>query len=199
MIAASNEVRSIIFNKYAGKISNILKVVREPHLVFLTTASALGKSSLYNRIKYGEQLRYCRIGETKGWGHFHLANETFTLMRGYLEKEKHPIASNNRFGQGPNWKMRLIRICLQTLGLPSNLLCHGIRREVYGVALAENYKAFLKGEDQAISFFNLPMSDIVEFFKERWFLPRAKRIESYRYVKSDDTLSALRKVANTEL
>ena len=116
-------------------------------------------------------------------------------MRSYLEMEKHPITSNNRFGQGPNWKMRLIRICLQSLGLPSTLMCHGIRREVYGVPLAENHKAFLRGEDRSIKFFNLPMSEVIGFFKERWFFPRAKRMDDYRYVNSEKTLAVLKKFA----
>ena len=195
MLAASNEVRKVIYKKYKGKKSHILGEAKNPYIVLLTTGSALGRSSLYNRITYNGRIFYQSIGETQGWGHFHIADETFMLMRDFLKVIDHPIAYSNRFGQGPNWKMRLIRICLERLKLSPALLRHGIRREVYIVPLAENYRAFLSGEEDFISFYDMPASKIVEFFKERWFFPRARRVDRYRYIKANDTLNILRKFA----
>jgi hypothetical protein len=87
--------------------------------------------------------------------------------------------------------MRLIRICLESLNLPPGLLRHGIHREIYGVALADNYKSFLNGEADSIDYYDLPIHELIDFFKERWLLPRAKRIDSYHSVKANGTLSVL--------
>jgi len=191
MLAASNEVRTLIYNKYKDTRSVILGEKREPNLVFLTTSSALGKSSLYNRIKFHNELLYRRIGETEGWGHFHVSDNTLSEMKELLIMMQHPIVKRNRFGQGPNWKMRLIRTCLQKIDLSPRILRHGIRREVYGVSLAENYRTFLLGLEDQIKSYDFPASTMISFFKERWFFPRSRRNESYKIIKADETLSNL--------
>jgi hypothetical protein len=193
MLAATNEVREAVFRKYSGSKTNIEGTNKEPHLVMLTTASALGRSSIYNRIKFKNQTLYYRIGQSKGWGHFHLGNGTFPIIRKYLEQINHPIVTRNRFGQGPNWKMRTIRTCLKEIGLSPDLLRHGIQREIYVAPLALNYREFLNGQSPNPHYYDFSHGELVGYFKERWLLPRAERIQRYRYVKHMETLAELRK------
>ncbi len=57
-------------------------------------------------------------------------------MRSYLEAIGHPYATGNRFGMGPNWKIRVARTALEKIGLDADdILNHGIAREVYAVPL----------------------------------------------------------------
>jgi len=199
MVTASNEVRNAVYNKYDEKKTNIRKEKKQPHIVLLTTISALGRSSLYNRVKFKDLQLYNHIGETKGWGHFHLGDGTFEIMRKFLEQIGHPIVRRNRFGQGPNWKMRTIRICLEELGLSSDLLKHGILREVYTVPLASNYIEYLIGEAPSPDYYDLPASELIAFFKKRWFIPRAERVKRYRDMTHLKTLESLREIVqNTE-
>lgn len=188
MLATSNIVRDQIYNKYCGVQTTISKDTKQPHVVLMTTSSALGRSSLYNRISFGNRKLFTCIGETEGWGHFHFSDKIFKLMLDYLEKIDHPIGKLNRFGQGPNWKIRTIRTCLQSLGLPSQLLLHGVRRSVYIAPLASNYKEFLLGEDDAPLFYDNDINSIVEYFKKRWFIPRSQRCHEYLSVEPVDTL-----------
>ena len=67
MLATSNEVREAFRIKY-GKSILIQKIRRPPAI---TTTSALGRSSMYNRLKYGDRLLYQKVGYTKGFGEFH--------------------------------------------------------------------------------------------------------------------------------
>jgi len=104
LLAASNEVRETVQAKYKDKPTIIRGKVKDPSLVLLTTTSALGRSSIYNRIVLGDRLIYERIGSTIGWGHFHLSNGTYAAMKQYLEGIRHPIVHRHRYGQGQTGK-----------------------------------------------------------------------------------------------
>jgi hypothetical protein len=195
LLAASDEVRWQVWAKYAAGTTVIQGARKKPHLALLSTTSALGRSSLYNRVHLDGQPLYQRVGATHGWGHFHLSNGTFELMRKYLAEAAHPIERANRFGQGPNWKMRAVRTCLEMIGLPSDLLRHGIKRDVYVVELATNSRAFLRGEHQRPRYRGMPASDLVTFFKSRWLIPRSKRRPDYIDVRREAVLSELRSMA----
>lgn len=194
MIATSNEVRDIIFNKYSGDQTIIKKEIKNPHLALLTTSSALGKSSIYDRIKFDEKLLYEKIGETQGYGHFHLNNGLFEDLRNYLGMISPNRSHANRFGQGPNYKMRVAREALQHLGLPGDLLRHGIKREVYAIQLSSNCKEFLKGDDEEIIGKNMPLNDIVGFWKTRWFKNRMASKPDYIHHDHEDIPKIVREM-----
>lgn len=186
MVAASDEVRNVIQRKYQNKKTIIQNKLKNPQLALLTTASALGKSSLYDRINYEGRLIYKRIGESKGWGHFHLNHGLFEDMLDYLRLTKPNVVSTNRFGQGPNWKIRTARICLEELDLPTDLLRHGIQREIYGIPLAENFSEFLRGDTNNLICYKMPFNKITTYWYERWLVGRAKRKPEYKgHTKKD--------------
>ncbi len=195
MLATSHYVRKIVWKKYNKSIPTINKQSKKPHLILLTTSSALGRSSLYNRIVFCGRPLFTKIGQTSGWGHFHLSNGSFEQIREYLALIDHPINKSNRFGQGPNWKIRAIRTGLEKLGLPSNLLMHGIKREVYIAPLAENYKEILIGQSDKPKYYEYETESLIDFFKHRWFIPRANRLNDFKKIKASDTLRDLRKIA----
>lgn len=198
MLATSNEIRKILWHKYRDSETTIRKESKKPHLVLLTTSSALGRSSLYNRITFNGKSLFIKIGETVGWGHFHLSNGSFKLMRDYLSYIEHPINKSHRFGQGPNWKIRAIRTCLELLGLSPDLLMHGIKREVYIVPLAENYKEFLLGQSKRPKFFEMGKESLIDFFTQRWFLPRSFRNNDYKRVRAKNILREIKKMAEAK-
>ncbi len=180
LLATSNEVRDIIKRKYRGKKTIIEGVYKNPELALLTTGSALGKSSIYDRVVYEKRLLYQRIGTSVGWGHFHFTNDIFEDIRFYLSL-KHPgMESRYKFGQGPNWKLRTVRKGLKELGLSGELLRHGINREIYGIPLAQNFREFLLGNELKLKALDLPIQDLYVFFKKRWLYGRAERKPEYR-------------------
>ena len=150
-LMASKEVNAVYERKYLGRPTVISKKVNRARLVLITTTSALGRSSIYNRLVLPNGLRFHRIGNTKGFGHFHLSGPIFESLRQYLRMIEHPYASGHRFGMGPNWKMRVARTALEKLGIKGNsVLKHGIAREVYAAPVADNWKEVLVGKQAEV-------------------------------------------------
>jgi hypothetical protein len=181
-ILASNEVRDIYERKYKGKITSVSKR-KANRLACIFTTSLYGKSSQYNRVKFNDNLLYVPIGKTKGYGTLHLTNETFEAMRDLLESRN--INVTNRFGDGPIWRMRVIRTAADVLGFDSDfLLKHSFQREIYAVPLAYNFREFLKGEHRKLKRYDYPLSDLVGYWKERWMSIRKTNSEVEKNVFS---------------
>jgi len=180
-LMASTEVKKAYERKYLGREAVISKRENRARLVLLTTTSALGRSSIYNRLAIPNGTRFLRIGTTKGFGHFHLSGEIFESLRGYLEAIGHPYASGNRFGMGPNWRIRVARTALEKIGIDGNaILKHGIEREVYAIPLANNWQDILLGRQKNVRSCALPASEIADFCLGRWIVPRASRDKRYK-------------------
>jgi hypothetical protein len=180
-LMASKEVKEAYERRYLGRRAVISKKRNRARLVLLTTTSALGRSSIYNRLSVPQGPRFLRIGTTKGFGHFHLSGGIFELLRGYLEAIGHRYASGHRFGMGPNWRIRVARAALEEIGIDGNaILKHGIEREVYAIPLAKNWREILLGKHRNVQSRVLPASEIASFCLSRWIVPRAARDQSYK-------------------
>jgi hypothetical protein len=124
-------------------------------------------------LKFKDRLLYIPIGYTSGYGTLHISNETFAAMQQLLTEKGYEIM--NRFGDGPNWRMRVIRSASEIIGFDSDtLLHHSFRRGIYAVPLAKNFRSFLLGKTDRPIYYNLPMQILVKFWKERWLSMRKK-------------------------
>lgn len=179
LLAASDFVRKVFMRRYQDKRSVIAKRKFDGRLALVTTTSALGSSSILNRLRHGSVEVFRHVGFTEGYGHFHLANGTFEKIRSYLKNCQDREAQRYKFGSGPNYRIRVVRHALAHLDLPPNLLRHGIRRGVYVAPLARNTAAFLNGTAKKLLWYHRPLPDIVNLWRERWLLPRAARDSSY--------------------
>ena len=181
-IIASNEVRKIFESKYRRVVTKISERTAN-RLACIFTTSLYGKSSQYNRIKYKDQLLYIPIGKTKGYGTLHLTDETFNAMRELLKKRN--ILVTNRFGDGPIWRMRVMRTAADILGFDANfLLKHSFQREIYAVPLAHNFREFLNGDHCRLRYYDNPLNDLVAYWKERWLNNRKRYIEIKKNIHS---------------
>jgi hypothetical protein len=186
MLATSNEVRRDFKVRYTNKPAVISGKVREPYLVLLTTTSALGRSSMLNRLKFNGRLLWQPIGWTRGQGHFRFTDGFFSDMLDYLKEVGDPLVYKYKFGGGPNWRIRVIKRCLCRVGIKADeFLNHGIRRQVFAAELSEDSREFLRGAINLPRFYDLPMAKLVSFFKERWLLPRAKRNDQFQMFKKE--------------
>ena len=173
-ILASNEVRSIYKKKYRDQITLIYNR-KANDLVGIFTTSLYGKSSQYNRIKYDGRLLYQPFGSTKGYGTLHLTEFTVGKMKELLVSKG--IGLDCKFGDGPNWRMRLVRTVGDLLGFDTNfLLKHSFRRNIYYVPLAENSIEFLNGIERKPVYYNWPMKNLTGYWHERWFENRKKNL-----------------------
>ena len=187
----SREVVEMFKKRYSRRVSVIRQRVHDGDLALITTSSALGRSSLYSRVKVNGHLLYHRLGMNSGYGHFHLSEEVFSLMRELLRINNHPYCNGYRYGQGPNWKMRVIKAALRYMGFSPEVLRHGVRREVYAAPLAENFREFLRGEEKVLRYSMMSLSDITNYALERWILKRARWDRRYENYKSEDFIKEL--------
>jgi len=193
--AEVNQAFSARYKQTCGIISGEAKAAQ---LVLVTVTSALGRSSLYNRLKLtnpvkpDQYLAYLQqIGETRGYGHFHLSNSIFERMRHLLAMEDHKYANSHQFGQGPNWRWRVIRVGLKRLGLDEDLLRHGILREIYVMPLASDCREFLRGEIQDPHLQRPTTHEIATVALNRWVIPRSERMPDYRSFKKEQLLDLM--------
>jgi hypothetical protein len=191
-LMTSSEVIKAHEQKYSGQESEITGAVKRARLVLITTTSALGRSSLYNRLSLPGGLRFHNIGTTKGFGHFHLSGRLFEMMRRYLEERNHPYARGHRFGMGPNWRLRVARVALTDIGSDADsLLRHKIHREVYCVPLAENWKEVLLGKQTRIRTRVPTTREITDYCLARWIVPRSIRDNRFRQASRGSILHCL--------
>lgn len=172
---------------YGGSTGIISKEEKKARLLAVTTSSSMGRSSVFNRLKLGDQQYLKSIGYTGGWGHFHIPDQLFAELRDYLRDIDHTYADQHRFGQGPNWRLRTTRAALSALGFKEDMLRHGIQREVFICELAKNAAKILqtgKGKPDIVEL--LSAKKVSELALERWILPRAKRRPEFKDWDSSD-------------
>jgi len=172
----SNEIRKAYNEKYRKTISIIKCRKLKPELLFITTTSAFGKSSLYNRLNYHGKVVAERLGYTKGSGSFHIPEELYHEILEFLVTKGVDISRG--YGHGPSRKLKLLSVGLRYLEL-QNFEFHGIKREFYLFAFAENLREVIQcGKRPAWA--NRPFDELTHYWKERWAIPRSSRMPEWK-------------------
>ena len=202
LLATSRAVVNHFRRKYRNYVGVITSSRKKPHLVLLTTSSALGRSSLYNRLRLPGGVAFLTGVEadrvptwyTRGYGHFHISDDLFAALQQVLLKRDHPYARGNRFGDGPSWRIRVIRRALTELDLSVDLLQHGIRRQVYVVPLARNTREILLGSAQKPEYITQTVRQITAYWRRRWAEPRSGRHHDWQDWHPDQAINDLRRL-----
>ena len=189
-LIASEEVANRFEERYGSSVGLISGKRKQARLTLITVTSALGRSSLYNRLKLIENARtqsertvvkLLRLGTTAGYGHFQIADGLFSQLRRVLQEDGHKYADGHQFGDGPNWRIRVTREGLKSLDLnPNEVLKHGIQREVYAMPIALNSREYLSGSDSEPTFDHRTVGEISALARKRWVVPRSERKPHYR-------------------
>jgi len=197
MLLASPQVRLEYRDRYSDAPSAIASkmkgspVAKAADLVLLGTTSLYHVgSSQYNRVKIpadiagGEgTIRYEELGATRGYGSVHLSEETRRLLEAVVRQDNGALLITRTFGEGVSPKLRLMREGLQSIGLNQDtFLQHQCRRIIYGVALAKNAQAYLRGEEATPDWYipaatlddaRTATAAIAQFWSRRWLRVRA--------------------------
>lgn len=166
-----------VYGDSRGIISNELK---KPKLLAVTTSSSMGRSSVYNRLKLAGVPYFQSLGYSGGWGHFHVPDNLFVDLREYLRDMGHPYADTHEYGDGPNWRIRMIRAALSELGFKGDVLRHGIQREVFISYLADNAVTLLqtgKGRPKLETLRSV--AEIGDLALDRWMIRRAETRQEF--------------------
>jgi hypothetical protein len=189
----TREIVDVFAKRYRDARGVISGVKKNARLAAVTTTSALGRSSIYNRVKLNGYLLLQPIGFTSGWGHFHISDALFEDLRGFLKFKGDRYASAFKYGNGPNWRIRVIRRALTLLDMDPDLIRHGFTREVFVCPIAKNAVQFLRGDHTRIRYGELPSVEATaKMAIERWCIPRSTRRPEYLEWKVSDTLNLLR-------
>jgi hypothetical protein len=197
-LIGSKEVAAHFHAKYRRTTGIISGKQKRAQLALVTVTSALGRSSIYNRLHLREPpfevssptlVKLERIGETTGYGHFHLPDEIFARLRRLIAQDQHAYANGHQFGDGPNWRMRVARVGLQNLGLDPNLVRHGIRREVYAMPMTEDFRDVLKGNTRHTPTKRPSTRELSSAALGRWVLPRAEARPEFNNLRKRDYLA----------
>ncbi len=180
LLATSIEVQEAFRRKYGGQRAVISRRALDGRLALLTTTSALGRSSLYNRLTYRGQPVFQSVGFTKGSGEFHFSNGFYDELRQLAIEHCDATAKHARWGNGFRNKREVLRKALPLIGLSRELVYHRVRREIFLAPLAKNTQAFLRGESQRLHRYGRTAEELFAWFRHRWLLPRATRDDSYR-------------------
>jgi hypothetical protein len=182
MLLLSREVHSAFASKYGQQTSRIAGRPLADRLALITTTSALGRSSLYNRLTFDGRRIFVSAGFTEGYGEFHFTNGVYGAISDYAREVCEPTERNVLWGGGDGFRNRreVIRKSLISLGLTSEMVYHGIQREFFVVPVASNAAEYLRGQHIRLRPKTYTVRQIFAHFRERWLLPRADRDHKYR-------------------
>ena len=134
-----SEVRKAFHDKYKDRVSLISGQNKKAHLIYIDTLGAFGKSAIYTRLMNWKFIDY-----TKCKSHLHItANRSWELIKQVVPDY---IFDSYKFGQGANWKMRVLKIGLRELGFSEDILSIGWQRGYYNCPLANNWQEYLLGK-----------------------------------------------------
>ena len=188
----SNEVRKYYHDKYHDKKTLMKNRVIDANLLFITTSSAFGRSSIYNRLKYKDNKVAISLGYTKGFGSFHIPEDLYKEIQIFLKSNKVDISTT--FSNGPSRKIKLLGTAFKLLKVP-NYSYHNLKREFFLFPLASNLdKVIHKGNRP--QYYRRSLKNLTSFWKERWCLPRAKRYKQWQSFNSKKFITNVKKELN---
>ena len=112
----SREVADKFRERYGNRTGELSGKKKGARLAAVTVTSALGRSSIYNRLKLVDPngiasdtpvVELVRLGTTMGYGHFQISDDLFSRLRAVLREDGHRYADGHQFGSGPNWRIRV--------------------------------------------------------------------------------------------
>jgi hypothetical protein len=178
------------YDDTVSKIASSMKgepVVKDNEVVFYDTTGLFEVGSAqYDRIRVPTekgQIEYKELGYTQGYGSIQFGPKCRKRLSQVTEFEEGRQVVRGRFGEGVAPRMRKIRRGLENCGLDGDLLKHESKRIVYGVDLAENATAYLRGETDDPEYYwqfentKAEQQSIYNHWKERWASKRIQKPE----------------------
>ncbi len=185
LLLRSDEIRDVFTERYGHRETLISQRDPNASLALITTASALGRSSVYNRVKAPDRSLAMRsVGFTQGTGDFHFSGEVYDLLVEAARKSMADDTVTHRhasWGDGFRNRREVIQRGLSAVGLsPTRFRMHGVQREVFLAPLAHNSEAWLRGDEDTLDWTTAPTAELAEWWKTTWMLGRSTRVDDWR-------------------
>jgi len=193
LLAGSSEVRKLFAERYGHRTTLIADRDPDAELALITTSSALGRSSVYNRLTRPDgTLALAPVGYTRGTGDFHFSGAIYAELAAFAQSMTPVGATTQRHarwtGDGFRNRREVIQRALDGLGFDSRLLrVHGVRRQVFHNPLATNSCAWLRGETTELDWKkSADAATLSDWWRNRWAVPRSERDRSWRESRASE-------------
>jgi hypothetical protein len=186
MLATSAEVVARWTEKYSGRQALLSERRHDGQLMAITTSSALGRSSVYNRLRVGDRTLFYPVGYTRGSGEFHFSDGLHRVITEFAVEYCAPTAKAEKWGTGFRNRREIVKKALPLLGFSDQLIYHGVEREVFVAPLAANACEFLRGETTEAAGGPPPASQLITHWQERWLTPRLTHERRYQRFDPED-------------
>lgn len=179
LLAGSVEVQQAFRAKYGHRKTLIAERDPDARLALVTTSSALGRSSVYNRLKRADgSLALEPVGYTRGTGDFHFSGAIYGKLAEFAA-ELDPDRGSHRHERwgAPGFRNRreVLHLALGALGFDSRALrSHGVQRQVFLSRIGPNSFEYLCGRtDQLETRDAATAAGLSSWWLERWAVPRS--------------------------
>jgi hypothetical protein len=154
-------------------------------LVVFTSGLYPGHSAQYNRLGVGGT-RWRKIGDTVGYGSFHVSLETGRLASEFNAAVDGYRHITRTFGEGASPRFREVSQAIGRLELP-DLLRHEIARPLYALPLVSDPQAALFGWDggSRVQFTGHPFVALTRAWWERWVAPHKDHLSRVASLRPD--------------
>ncbi len=184
-LVGSKRIYNDFRNKYFGSRAIISGRIFKKNIAAITTTSAYGRSSMYDRIKIPGGTEYIHAGWTGGSGEFQFMNGMYEKL--YDSATALEVGGKRKeWGTGIRNRRVAVKGVLKDLGLSQDLLYHGIKREIFIIPFGNNWKEYILGQDKRLRLFKKNgVDDISEYIINRWIIKRVERDQSYLSFKKE--------------
>lgn len=182
---ATDQVRRDYWRIYGARRTEMRGERLAQPLIAVTTTSAFGRSSIYNRLRFQGRTLAEPIGYTKGFGTIHL-EALYPRITSWLESKGEFVSGG--YGVGPRVRWQNICNAFYDLDLTRKYLEHGLRREVFIFRHIQNLEGVCE-RSEIPNPHALPVDTWASHWKERWALPRAQRDPSWLDVDTRGQMS----------
>lgn len=182
LLATSADLQDAFWRRYGRTQSVISGRTQRHRLVMITTTSAFGRSSLYNRLRLGGRDVWTRVGATRGHGEFLFSGKLYDRLHDFVGRHAKPNARAAGWGDEAHWRNRreVVRKALGLLGLPYRLHVHGVQRDIYLAPLGFHAREWLAGRAPNPDLERRSVDELSSHALERWILPRAERHSDWK-------------------
>ena len=160
-------------------------------IVEFTSGLYPGHSAQYTRARSGDS-KWIKIGDTAGFGTFHISPETVESAYVFNELSDGYRHVGNRFGEGASPRFRALGRAISRLGLP-DLRKHENRRPVYALPLVDDVPGALLGWAKADRAHRPTPREVSDTWWNRWVASTGQDLAARTRQVPDltDTLGAI--------
>ena len=184
LLATSTEVRDAFAARYGHRNTLISERDPDAQLAMVTTTSALGRSSIYNRLSGPHARRaWFQVGYTSGSGDFHLSgpvyDELADLARSLTTSHNRHTHARWRPQDTARNRREVIQRALKHLDLPARQLrFHGVQRQIFLAPLVRNIRDHLVEGAQPAWVCSTAEANAAHWL-DRWARPAAGRDQQW--------------------